>query len=184
MPAARGHLPGVSAQTFGVQPFNRPLYQRREILPAAGQCHSLDEEAERIRSRHAIDQCSGIILWRQLFSRMLFGRTSDIQHVTACSFDEQRFLGAKIICDLAWEGVGCRRNVGNRNGGQPLLLKQPTRGIQQTRAHSPARGRVARTVCLGSLKRSFGAVLFKSRCIVVGRDKTSLYGIQTNSSRG
>ena len=139
MPAARGHLPRVGAQTFGMQSFDRPLHQRRQILAAAGQRHSFNEKADCIGSHHALDQCSGIILWRELFSSMLFGSARHVKHVTACGFDEQRLLGAKVICDLARKGVGRRRNVGNRNGRQPLLLEQPTCRIQKTRAHLPAR---------------------------------------------
>ena len=139
MPAARGHLGGIGAQTFGVQSFNRPLYQRREILAAAGQRHRFDEKADRIGSHHALDQCAGIVFRRELFSGMLFGRARHIKHVTACRFDEQCFLGAKVIGDLARKGVGRRRNVGNRNGRQPSLLEQAARRVQKTRAHSPAR---------------------------------------------
>ena len=35
MPAARGHLGGIGAQALGMQPLDRPLHQRREILAAA-----------------------------------------------------------------------------------------------------------------------------------------------------
>ena len=69
LPAARGHLGGIGAQAFGVQPLHRPLDQRREILAAAGQRHRLDEEADGIRPHHAFDQRAGVVRRRELFCR-------------------------------------------------------------------------------------------------------------------
>src|SRR5664279_576168 len=140
-----------------MQPLDRPLHQRREILAAAGQRHGFDEEADGIRSHHAIDQRAGIVFRRQLFARLLLGRARHIKHVAACRFDEQRLLGVKIIGDLARKGVGCRSNIGNRNGRQPLLLEQAACRIQQTRAHLPARGagRQMRSRLLDTASRLF-----------------------------
>jgi hypothetical protein len=89
MPAARGRLGRIGAQTFGVQPLNRPLHQRREILATAGQRHRLNEEANGIRADHAVDQRAGIGRRRKLFSRMLFGSACHVKHVTTRGFDEQ-----------------------------------------------------------------------------------------------
>ena len=160
MPAVRGHLGRIGAQTFGVQPFNRPLHQRREILATAGQRHRFDEEANGIRPHHAVDQRAGIVCRRELFSGMLLGRARDIEHVTACRLDEQRFLGAKIIGDLARKGVGRCGDLGDRNRRQAALLEQPARRIEQTRAHLTARR--ARRPCgvLGIAQTIFGGSAF------------------------
>ena len=139
LPAARRHLGGIGAQTFGMQPFHRPFHQRREILAAAGQRHRLDEEPDGIRTHHAVDQRAGIIGRRQLLAGMLFGGAADVKHVAAGGFDEQRFLGAEIIGDLAREGVGRSSYVGDRNRRQAALLEQARRRIEQARAHLPAR---------------------------------------------
>ena len=131
LPAARRHLGRIGAQAFRVQPFDRSFHQRRQVLATAGQRHRLDEEADGIRAHHALDQRAGVIRWRELFARMLFGGARHVKHVTARGFDEQRFLGAKVIGDLARKGVGRGRNRGNRDGRQPLLLEQAARGIEQ-----------------------------------------------------
>jgi hypothetical protein len=106
MPAARGRLGRIGAQTFGVQPLNRPFHQRREILATAGQRHRLNEEANGIRAHHAVNQRAGIGRRRKLFSRMLFGSACHVKHVTTRGFDEQRLL---LVNEGAeGEGTGCR----------------------------------------------------------------------------
>src|SRR3954470_15518890 len=70
---------------------------------------------------------------------MLLGSAPDIQHVAARGLDEQRFLGAEIIGDLAREGVGGSGNVGDRNAGQPFFPEQAACGIKQARPHRSAR---------------------------------------------
>src|SRR6185312_15058393 len=50
-------------------------------------------------------------------------------------FDEQGFLGAEVIGDLARKGVRGRRNVRNRGSGKAPLLEQPAGAVEQPRAH-------------------------------------------------
>ena len=186
MPAARGHFRGIGAQAFGVQPLNRPLHQRREILAPPRQRHRLDEETDGIRSHHAVDQRAGVIRRRQLPSRMLLGGAGDIEHVTARRLDEQRLLGAKIVGNLARKGVGRGRNIGDRNRRQPALLEQPARRIEQPRAHLPARGAGCPHGVLGIAQMlSGGSALHASSCAQAARifDRfLNLYVIQTNLS--
>jgi hypothetical protein len=148
-----------------VQPLNRPLHQRREILATPGQRHRLDEESYGIRCHHAVDQRAGIVRWRELLSGVLLGGAPDIEHVTACRLDEQRFLGAKVIGDLARKGVGRGGNIGDRNRRQSLLLEQGARGIEQTRAHLPPGGAGRPHRMLGTAQTlSGGSALHASSC--------------------
>jgi hypothetical protein len=125
---ARLDLAGIGAQTLGVQPLDGALHQRREILAAAGQRQRFDKEADRIRRRHALDQRAGVVCGESCApAHACSAARADIEHVAAGGFDEQRFLGAEIIGDLARKGVGRGRDVGDRGAGQPALPEQAAR---------------------------------------------------------
>ena len=89
----------------------------------------------------------------------LLGRARQIQHVAAGGFDEQRFLGAEVIGDLARKRVRGRRDVRNRGSGKAPLLEQPAGAVEQPRAHlAPGRTRGTGGV-LGIAGRHFGSCL-------------------------
>src|SRR5262249_39035453 len=47
----------------------------------------------------------------------LFGTLSNMEHVATRGLDEQRFLGAEVVGDLARKGIGC---AGNRCDGSAI----------------------------------------------------------------
>ena len=84
---------------------------------------------------------------------------ADVQHVAAGGFDEQRFLGAEVIGDLAWKRVRGRRDVRDRGAGQAALLEKPAGHVEQARPHlAPGRAGRADGV-LGIAARPFGSCL-------------------------
>src|SRR6185312_9142735 len=106
-----------------VQTLDGALYQRREILPASGQRQSLGKEGHRIRRRHGLRKRMCVFPRRVDSKGGPFRLAREIKHVATGGLDEQRFLGAEVIGDLAWKGVGGRRNVGDRGPGKPPLLE-------------------------------------------------------------
>src|SRR5439155_1438238 len=128
-------LARIGTRAFAVQTLDSALNQRREILATSGQGQGFGEEGHRIRRRYRLRQRVRIFPRRVRLKRGLLGRTRHIQHVAAGSFDEEGFLGAEVIGDVAWKGVRGRRNVRNRGSGKAPLLEQPAGAVEQSRAH-------------------------------------------------
>jgi CheY-like chemotaxis protein len=119
----------------------------REILPAPRQGQGLGEEGDRVGRGHGLGQSMAVFARRVGLQGSLLGRAREIKHVAAGGFDEQRFLGAEVIGDLARKGVRSGRDVGDRGAGEPTLLEQAACGIKQQRAHlAPRRPRRAHRV--------------------------------------
>ena len=58
-----------------------------------------------------------------------------VQHVAAGGFDEQRFLGAEVIGDLARKRVRSRRDIRDRGAGQASFLEKAAGHVKQARPH-------------------------------------------------
>ena len=174
-------LARIGAHALAVQSLDGAFHQRREILAAAGQRERFGKEGDRIRRRDGLDQCARVFPRRVGLQRGLLGRARQIQHVAAGGFDEQRFLGAEVIGDLARKGVRGRRDVRDRGSGKAPLLEQPAGAVEQARAHlAPSRTRRTGGV-LGVAGRHFGSCLDglgSHSCPLVH----CLYDIQTNMS--
>ena len=104
-----------------------------------------------------------------------------IEHVAAGGFDEQRFLGAEVIGDLARKRVRGRRDVRDRGAGKAPLLEQAAGAVEQARAHlAPGRARRADGM-LGIAGRHFRSGL-DGLGSHFALSSSYLYAIQTNMS--
>ena len=152
-------LARISARAFAVQTLDGALHQRSEVLAASGQGQGFGEEGHRIRRCHRLRQRVRVFSRRVRLKRSLLGRARQIEHLAAGGFDEQGFLGAEVIGDLARKRVRGRRNVRDRGSGKAPLLEQPAGAVEQSRAHlAPGRTRGTSGV-LGIAGGHFGSGL-------------------------
>ncbi len=141
------------------------------------------KEGDRVRRRHRLGQRARVVPRRVGLQRRLLGRARQIEHVAAGGFDEQRFLGAEVIGDLAWKRVGGRRDVGDRGAGEAPLPEQAgwRASSSRERIWRPAVRRRAAAACLGSPARTFPELsgrTWEPFC----PPTDYLYDIQTNKS--
>ena len=122
-------LARISTGAFAVQTLDGAFNQRSEILTAPGQSQSFGKESHRIRRRHRLRQRVRIFPRRVRPKRRLLGRARQIEHLAARGLDEQGFLGAEVISDLARKRVSRRRNVRNRGSGKAPLPEQPAGAV-------------------------------------------------------
>ena len=128
-------LARIGARAFAVQTLDGAFNQRREILAASGQGQGFGKEGDRIRRRHRLRQRVRVFPRRVRLKRRLLGRARQIEHLAAGGLDEQRFLGAEVIGDLARKRVRGRRDVRDRGSGKAPLPEQPAGAVEEARAH-------------------------------------------------
>src|SRR6478609_2863362 len=128
-------LARIRARAFAVQTLNGAFNQRREILAASGQGQGFGKESDGVRRRHRRRQRVRVFPRRMCLKRRLLGGARQIEHLAARGLDEQGFLGAEVISDLARKCVSRRRDVRNRGSGKAPLPEQAAGAVEQARAH-------------------------------------------------
>ena len=111
-----------------------------QVGPLTREDQRLDEQGEAIGSNDAIDECARVGLGHAHSGRRLLSMTGDMEHVAAGSLDKHRLLGAEVVSDLAWKGVGRTGNRGDGSAVEAACLKECACRIEKARAHALAGG--------------------------------------------
>jgi len=140
MPPVTRHLAGIRTRGLDMQ----PVYGARDLWykigPLAGEDQCLDEQDKPISLHQVIDHSFRVGLRGTRPSPCLFDMLSYVEDVATCGFDEQCLLGAEVVGDLAWEGIGGASDSSNGGAIEAVRLEKRACHVEQAGTHFLAGG--------------------------------------------
>src|SRR5262245_63740919 len=154
MPPVTRHLAGISTRGLDMQSVYGARDFGYEVGPLAREDQCLDEQDQPVGPHQAINHRFRVGLRRTRTSRRLFHTLGDMEDVATRGLDEQRLLGAEVVGDLTWEGIGCASDSSNRSAIETVRLEKRACHVEEAGTHFLAGGArcsytVARRVGMG-----------------------------------